>query len=224
MPSPPDPPISTVHALRSRWKPTKQRLLAEQDGHPTVVRLHRAFSWLDRAHADDDDVRLVCLWIAFNALYSRWDSDAREPQPDRRSWSEFLARLTALDADNCLAAALETHRPAVMELLGDEYLSTWFWQEPGTVRAKQSRKAMYEAQTWYFERRWLMLLTRAFERIYLMRCQLVHGASTHGGQLNRASLQRCTALLAPLLEAGLVVLIDHGSNEDWGTMCYPPFS
>ena len=58
--------------------------------------------------------------------------------------------------------------------------------------------------------------------IYLMRCQLVHGASTYGGKLNRTSLRRCTTMLEHLVRAVLQVLIDHGADEDWGSLCYPP--
>ena len=65
-------------------------------------------------------------------------------------------------------------------------------------------------------------LERLLERIYLMRCQLVHGAATYGGKLNRASLRHCVTMLGHLLPAILLVLIDYGVDEDWGIMCYPP--
>jgi hypothetical protein len=55
-----------------------------------------------------------------------------------------------------------------------------------------------------------------------MRCQLVHGAATYGGQLNRTSLRHCVTMLGHLLPAVLLVLINHGADEDWGIMCYPP--
>ena len=60
------------------------------------------------------------------------------------------------------------------------------------------------------------------DRIYLMRCQLVHGAATYGGRLNRVALRRCSTMLSHLLRAMLVVMIDYGADEDWGIMCYPP--
>jgi hypothetical protein len=74
----------TVRDLRRRWKPHKESLLAAADHHPTAVRLHRAFSWLARvegigADGSDNDVVLVCQWIALNALYGRWDPEKCEP-------------------------------------------------------------------------------------------------------------------------------------------------
>ena len=55
-----------------------------------------------------------------------------------------------------------------------------------------------------------------------LRCQLVHGAATCNGQLNRTALRRCSTMLGHLLNAILLVWIDHGADEDWGPMCYPP--
>jgi len=66
------------------------------------------------------------------------------------------------------------------------------------------------------------VLDRLLDRIYLLRCQLVHGAATFGSKLNRAALQRCNRMLEHLLAAMVIVIIDHGADEDWGLMCYPP--
>jgi hypothetical protein len=72
----------TVHRLRSRWKPTKQRLLSLEPNHPTPIRLHRAFSWLARCETTDEgkdqNLVLMCQWIALNALYGRWDAQRRD--------------------------------------------------------------------------------------------------------------------------------------------------
>ena len=216
----------TVRQLRRRWKPHKDRLLAIMPDHPTPVRIHRACSWL--AHVEqmdkgrDLDSSLISRWIAFNSLYGRWNVEVREPASDRDSWRRFLDRILDLDLDGCIGELLKEHKRLVMSLLDDEYLSSFFWQEPTGKRAGQSKKAKYDAQTWYIESRWHPILDRLMERIYLMRCQLVHGAATHGSRLNRTSLRRCSTMLGHLIPSILVVLIDHGADEDWGPMCYPP--
>jgi hypothetical protein len=117
---------------------------------------------------------------------------------------------------------LTEQRELVMTLLDDEYLSRFFWEEPSEIRAAKSKKPKFDARTWYLDHRWGMILDRIVERIHLFRCQLVHGAATHGGKLNRESLGRCIEMLRHLLQAVLLVIIDHGANKDWGTMCYPP--
>jgi hypothetical protein len=172
----------------------------------------------------DHDLGLVSLWIAFNSLYGQWDCQKREPRPDRESWRAFIDRILKLDSDGYVVSALQEHKRLVISLLDDEYLSGFFWQEPSALRAKQSRKAAYSAQTWYVEKRWTMVLDQILDRIYLMRCQLVHGAATYGGKLNRTSLKRCVMMMQRLLSAFLLVWIDHGADQDWGQMCYPPMS
>jgi hypothetical protein len=216
----------TVRDLRRRWKPAKERLSGTHPSHPTAIRVHRAFSWLARAEQiaspDDLDLALICRWVAFNSLYGQWNERTREPMPDRDCWRRFLDRVLALDKQQQVSKALIQHKPLAMALLDDEYLSGFFWQEPSSSRAGKSKRAKYDAQTWFLERRWIMLLDHLIERIYLMRCQLMHGAATFGGKLNRDSLRRSSIMLGQLIENTLLVIVDHGADEDWGTMCYPP--
>lgn len=221
-------PCLTVRELRRRWKPTKERLGRLRPNHPTPIRLHRAFSWLQRCEEAGDgkdvDLVLLCHWIAFNALYGRWDELRREPLPDGESWREFLDAVLELDADGRIAAMLTAQRPLVTEILNDEYLSNFFWKAPSGARANQSKKARFESRTWYVEHKWGMVLERTLERVYVLRCQLTHGAATHGGKLNRQCLERCIQFLRHLLNAVLLVIIDHGGDADWGHLCYPPLN
>jgi hypothetical protein len=216
----------TVHNLRARWQPAKERLAAGRANHPTSIRMHRALSWLEASQSEGQvpDAVLVFQWIAFNALYGCWDSARREPMPDGECFRSFTARLLSLDADGRLSAMLVEHRSRVIEILDDEYVSAYFWQDPSDRQASRSKRARHEAKTWYIERHWGMVLGRLIERIYLLRCQLVHGAATFGGKLNRQSLGRCTRMMSLLMNAALLVVIDHGADEDWGEMCYPPLS
>ena len=220
------PPTQTVHQLRRRWKPTKERLIAEHDGHPTPIRIHRALSWLRRVEQLEDDAdhdfALLSQWIAFNSLYGQWREKEREPAADRDAWRRFMDRILELDASDHVAGTLTENKRLVESLLDDEYLSGFFWKEPSSKRARQSRKAKFDARTWYIDKQWTLILDRLLERIYLMRCQLVHGAATYGGKLNRTSLRRCSTMLGHLVPAVILVVIDYGADEDWGPMCYPP--
>ena len=176
-----------------------------------------------RKGADSDpDLTLLCLWIAFNGLYGQWDNQRREPHADRESWRSFLDRLIALDTSKHLSIMLTKERELVMSVLDDEYLSEYFWEEPSDIRANKSKKSRFDARTWYIEGKWRLIVDRVLERVYLLRCQLVHGAATHGGKLNRESLLRCVQMLRSMMSAVFLVLIDHGGDEDWGLMCYPP--
>ncbi|MFP4144194.1 MAG: hypothetical protein ACLFV3_03540, partial [Phycisphaeraceae bacterium] len=176
----------TVRDLRRQWKPVKQRLSEQEKSHPTNIRFHRACSWLQQAEElgeEQLDLVLVARWIAFNSLYGQWDEEKREPAPERESWRTFLDRILALDAEGRLEKLLLEHKRLVMALLGDEYLSRFFWEDPGERQAGKARKVKFDARTWYLEKRWAIVLDRLIERIYLLRCQIMHGAATCGSRL-----------------------------------------
>lgn len=221
----PDAPPS-VRELRRRWKPHKEQLEQRGPEHATNIRFHRACSWLQRVEQisgnEDLDVALIGQWIAFNALYGQWDETARDPVRDCTCWKKFLDRIRQLDVDGRLADVLVEHKPLVMSLFEDEYLSRYFWEEPSPIRAGKSKKVKFDAQTWYINGNWALILDRLIERIYLLRCQIVHGAATYNGALNRNTARRCSTMMSHLLPAILLVWIDRGADENWGTMCYPP--
>jgi len=217
----------TVRDLRRLWKPQKERLLAQNAEHPTHIRFHRACSWIARVEqieaGGDDELALILRWIAFNALYGKWDEQEREPFRDSVCWREFVTRLLQLDLKTgYIAMVLRENKPLVMSIFEDQYLSRFFWEEPGEVRARKSKRIKFDAQTWYLEGRWTVIVDRLLERIYLLRSQLVHGAATYNGALNRTAVRRCQLMLGHLLTTFMLVWIDHGAEEDWGLMCYPP--
>ena len=216
----------TVRELRRVWKPQKERLNAEHARHPTNIRFHRACSWLQRVEDAEEhealDLLLLSLWTSFNALYGQWDGERQEPVSDVDCWQHFLDRMLVLDKDGLIQDKLEEHKKLVMVLFDDEYLSRFFWQEPTDQRAKRVRRTRHEAQAWYVEKNWTMVLQRLFERIYLLRCQLVHGAATYDSSFNRIAIRRCIQMMDHLLRTFLGVWVRWGADEDWGIMCYPP--
>lgn len=216
----------SVHKLRRRWKPQKERLQAQCPDHPLTIRFHRACSWMvcTEAMADeaDLDLKLINQWIALNALYGQWDEPAKQPLPDRECWRQFFDQLCRVDESDQVANVLKEQKKLVLSLLDDPYVSKYFWQEPTLKRAGKSRKAKYDALTWYVEKNWTLILDRLIERIYLVRCQLIHGSATYDGKLNRTAVRRCATMMGHLLPAVLTVITDHGADEDWGPMCYPP--
>jgi hypothetical protein len=216
---------STIRDLRRRWKPQKERLATVQADHPTAVRFHRACSWLAEAEKlapSQTDLLLIQQWIALNALYGRWDAAAFEPVADRVSWGDFLTKIHRLDQTGHLSSTLVEHKKLVLAILGNSYLNRHFWSAAEPAAVDRFAQAKRKALSWYVEKRWLMVSEQVLERIYLLRCQVVHGAATSGSKLNRDAMRHCTILLQHLLTSILTVWIDYGADEDWGPLCYPP--
>lgn len=216
----------TVRQLRHNWKPWKERNQSNPRGTNTNIRMHRAFSWLSRAdecdETGDNDVKLMCLWIAFNALYNQWDASAREPKPDRLGWSHFISRIAGLDKGGLLGAFLLEQQSLVYSILESEHLNQWFWEDPNATRAAQAKKARRVAPSLYLEHKWASITEYAVDRVYLLRCQLVHGAASVDSQLNREPLEHCTRFLRGLVSTTAMIIIENGASEDWGLLCYPP--
>jgi len=216
----------TVRDLRRQWKPHKERLAQDRDNHPTAVRFHRACSWLAEAERlvklNDHDTALVHQWIALNALYGQWNAATRQPLPDRECWQVFLSRILELDANERVVSVLQEHKPLVLALLDDKYLNAYFWQHLDDSLPDRKGRGRQRALSWYVEGWWIKIVDQLIERIYFLRCQLIHGAASFGSQLNRTAVSRCTTMLSWLTTAILQVWIEHGSDEDWGIMCYPP--
>ncbi len=220
------PLIPSVRQLRRRFKPHKERLRKEKPACSTPTRVHRACSWIDRvereAESTDHDVHLVSLWIAFNALYGQWDPYKLEPKSERKSYRDFCDRLRKLDRDKQIDSFMQDHKRLVVKICEDPFISSYYWRNPGMDPKRKSRGDVNRISRMYTEESWAKILDELLERVYLMRCQLVHGAATYGSRLNRTSLKRCVVMMSQLLPVMLLVLIEEGPDEDWGEMCYPP--
>jgi hypothetical protein len=218
----------TVRELRRRWKPLKDGDASSDACNPVRVRLHRCWSWmqrieeLDEAGVGIDDARLIYGWIALNSLYGRWDAQAREPIPDKLALDAFLRRLFDRDESALLRALITEQRDLVKLIVGDEYLSRYYWKDPGENEARRAQNAVRKLASWYVEGRHASVLDRTLQRIYLARCQLVHGAATYNSGLNRTAVQRCAEFLGMFLRSALVIIIDHAWRDDWDDLCYPP--
>ncbi len=219
--------VLTVQQLRDRWLPKKQQLDSLQDSHPTAVRFHRACSWLKEAERLDAENQgahvLIFQWTAFNALYGQWDMARHESLGDRESWQVFLTRMLDLDEAGHIVSVLKGSRGLVLAILGNAYLNRYFWREPASNKAGATgRGGRHKAESWYAQKDWSIILEQVAERIYLLRCQLVHGAATLGSRLNREAVRHCATMMGMLAPTFLLVWIDYGADEDWGLMCYPP--
>ena len=67
----------------------------------------------------------------------------------------------------------------------------------------------------------LLYCMTVIERIYILRNQLAHGGSTHGGKMNRQQLQQCI-LIMDLFVPVIMDIIMQNPDIDWGLLMYQP--
>jgi hypothetical protein len=213
--------MSQAVALRSRF-----RALAKADREANegfCIRVWRALSWLERAETlDPTDIegRFISAWVSFNALYGQLDPDHRA-WGDREAWSTFLAHVWRIDAEMVIHKLMQKRQMRVLRIVDDKFLHHRFWHE-GDAAKKLMDQERRDAMKWFGSPKMDRVLRLLFDRLYVMRNQLLHGASTKGSKLNRRPLREAGNLLIELMAAILEVMIAHGVAEDWGELCYPP--
>jgi hypothetical protein len=216
----------------------KQRALRGGFSLPLTLRVHRALSWLMRAHRDGDDLdtRFIHLWIGFNAAYAgdleraleEDEGAGRRPGApnERQRFEEFFRTLVRLDSEGRIYKALWTRFPQEIRILLDNrYVFAPFWKHqaglPGGggweisfAAAKRAAHAALAAGDTP------VVLSILFDRLYVLRNQLLHGGATWNSAANRAQVRDGATILGHLLPLFIDLMMDN-PDEDWAMPLYP---
>lgn len=202
----------------------KQREIREGFPDGFALRIHRAISWVGRAEKDGDDLDAAFLfyWISFNAAYA----DERDVQNERDMFNWLFTRLTELDPENRLYTAVWNRFTGPIRLfLENQYVFSPFWSyhngHPGfedwQVRFDRARNAFHRALA---EQRTVDILSMLFDRLYVLRNQLIHGGATWNSNVNRDQLRDGVAILSVLMPLMIDIMMDN-PDDDWGKPFYP---
>ncbi len=183
---------------------------------PFNLRLHRALSWLARARreADDDDARFLFLWIAFNAAYAN-DLPDRSRYPERRQQVRFLHRLVELDTERLIYQALWEDFPGpIRNLLDNRFVHEDFWRwHRGEIDEQAWRESQAHARRSAHRALGRQdtsgVLLRVFDRLYVLRNQLVHGGATWNSSANRDQVRDATRIMDRLVPILLHLMLEH---------------
>ncbi|WP_299663149.1 HEPN domain-containing protein [uncultured Ruegeria sp.] len=202
----------------------KQREI--RDGFPEgfALRIHRAISWVGRAEKDRDDLDATFLfyWISFNAAYA----DERDVQNERDMFNWLFTRLTELDTENRLYTAVWSRFTGPIRLfLENQYVFSPFWShhnghtgfEDWPDRFDSARIAFHRALA---EQRTVDILSMLFDRLYVLRNQLIHGGATWNSNVNRDQLRDGAAILSVLMPLMIDIMMEN-AHEEWGKPFYP---
>lgn len=174
---------------------------------------------------DDPDTRFILQWIAFNAAYAR-EFGRDETERDRARG--FLEVIVALDRERRIHQTLfERYSGPIRTLVGNKFAFEPFWaalrNHDSSERWKRSfaheKKASLGA---VLEGDTVRVLGIVFDRLYVVRNQLVHGGATWGGQLNRAQIGDGVAILGTLVPQIIAIMMEH-SEQEYGDVLYPAF-
>lgn len=213
------------HPLHPASLKEKQRRLREGWQTPLVLRSHRALSWLKRAEQeeDDDDVRFILLWVGFNAAYAS-DLD-RAIEHERKLFQAFFATLVRFDGKHRIYDAVwKRFSQEIRLLLDNKFVYQPFWAHHNGVHGNddwekwfdKSRAAVGKALKDLDTAKILSIL---FDRLYVLRNQLVHGGATWDGKVNREQVRVGAAVLSCLLPIFIDLMMDN-PDEPWAMPHY----
>ena len=204
----------------------KERHREIRDGQPDALRLriHRALSWLtlSEQEADDPDTRFILQWIALNAAYAR-EFGREETERDRARG--FVETLVRLDANKLLHQALfQQFTGPIRTLIDNKFTFEPFWTAMRTHDSSgrweesfaNSKKAAFAA---VMQGDTSKVLGIVFDRLYVLRNQLIHGGATWNSQINRAQVADGIAILGTLVPLVLAIMMEH--PQDYGDVLYP---
>ena len=216
-------PAPLTHAVLK----AKQRALRAGFPETMGLRVHRSISWIGRAEAaEDDDGRFIFLWIAFNAAYA----DEREfqgPAPgERAAFADFFAKMVRLDAERRIYNEIwEGFAGPIRVLMQNRYVFHPFWQHHNGIAGYEDWEEKFRASAAAFARSFAdqntaRTLSFVFDRLYVLRNQLVHGGATWNSAVNRNQVRDGASILGFLMPVFVDVMIDH-PHDDWGRPFYP---
>ena len=225
----------------------KQRRL--RDGFPQdlSLRVHRAISWVKRAEEElkkedkDFDAQFIFLWIGFNAAYAR-NPDAAANEQDteaRKEFRNYFRTLIEFDDKNRIYDAVwkKFHSKTIPGLLNNKFVFSPFWESfhgrPNKGwrsiliygnREKDWRSLLAKGKREYRRAQHEMdtptMLRIVFDRLYVLRNQLMHGGATWDGDVNRKQVSDGAEILGWLLPIFVDLMMDN-PHENWGPPWYP---
>ncbi len=204
----------------------KQREIRSTFPEPLGLRLHRSISWLGRAEKErtDHDVRFILLWIGFNSAYA---TDIQsDTSSERVSFKVFFDTLVKLDSTHRIYDAVWARfSQEIRNLLDNKYVFAPFWHHQNGLAGHDDWESRLEASGRNIAKAMQrfdtpQMLAIVFDRLYILRNQIVHGGATWNSSINRGQVRDGTAVMGWMLPIFIDVMMDH-PEHDWGQPYYP---
>ena len=209
----------------------RAHLFRPDDTSDLGLRLRRAISWLERAEqeTDDPDAAFIFYWIAFNAAYAA-DLDAaaqpNEPATERRRFNDYFSRIIALDESRLIYNAVwDRFSGPIRLLLDNQFVFQPFWNYHNRLPGYEQWEMMFEnslsrAREALARLDTGMILDTLFDRLYVLRNQLIHGGATWNSSVNRRQVRDGAEIMAFMIPAFINLMLEH-PKMDWGPPYYP---
>ena len=212
-----------VPKLLEKWERVEQTLPPK---HSFGLRMRRATSWLTRAgeERDDPDAVFIFCWIAFNAAYADERVDG-----ERSLFENYFSHILDLESGRAINRAIwQRFRDPIRGFVGNHYVYGRFWDSHrGREEAGDWETRLERDKTWVNEalkrqnsRETASILRILFDRLYVLRNQLLHGGATWRSSVNRTQVGDGARIMYFLVPIFIDVMLDN-PEEDWGEPRFP---
>ena len=157
-------------------------------------------------------------------------ADGREfqgPAPgERAAFADFFTKMVRLDAGRRIYDKIwEGFAGSVRVLMQNRYVFNPFWQHHNGIDGYEDWEERFKASAGIFARSFAAqdtarTLSFVFDRLFVLRNQLVHGGATWNSAVNRDQVRDGAAILGFLMPVFVDVMMDN-PHEDWGQPFYP---
>ncbi len=182
----------------------------------------------------DYDAAFIFYWIAFNAAYAdagvtrdeRRDERGEEQRGEREARCECLEKIIRLDVCEKIHKVIRLRFWGPVEkFVKNKYVYHPFWKNhSGLSRYKnwgswleEEGDVVHEALKQWDVKDILIIL---FDRLYVLRNQLIHGGATWQGSVNRQQVEEGALMMALLVPLFIELMMDN-PDTDWGTADFP---
>ncbi len=222
--------MGELSAIGAIWDAQHHELLEAKTHDAIRLRMHRAFSWLQKAFTfeipDDADSRFLFSWIALNTMYAKWDSDLTNREPEWQVREAFLKRMVQHDISGRIQEVILENRKHCDRLLSEEHLINSYWGNPTEDEARKARTKPRKIGKHYHDvEEVINVVIPLFKCMTMLRSQLVHGMSTYGSSANRAVVEAGAKVVFDFTLTVLLIIAEDGLWEDddsWKPVPYPP--
>ena len=206
--------------LRDAW--------TSENAQSTGLRVHRALSWLKAAEeCDNDDLAFISLWVAFNSLYGSTETFTSPHISEKLAFKQFFSHLIECDTEKMISKVIWDRYSNLFHLFIDnKFVFEPFWkyqrgEKTEEMWKKEFMRSKSETQKALGSFDSATFLGLLFERLYVLRNQLMHGGATFESQVNREQMKQGTEILSEIIPLLIDIMMDN-PEKVWGNPAYPP--
>ena len=216
----------TVQQLEEEFREKFPDKLAAE-AQSIADRVRRSLSWLRRAaELSDEDrpPRFVDLWIALNALYGQPIYTKEFGSRESEDFEEFVGRLAKLPSGCTQLDQLISKKhfyARAQELVQNKYLWNEWWGKKLDKYREKSGKGVIRFEKSLSNSDSMTCLSCLFERLLVLRNQIVHGSSSASTRKSKDALYPAILLLEEILPEFIRLMVHEGHGTDWPSVPYP---